>query len=124
MRACLAARRPSGCGSSPTTSFPGLPRKGCPAAASGALVRAEECGRGRGTAHTHAEHTCPPPGAPHRKLLAASAEGGSGRAGLLALGEKGDPRQTLAEDLEERRGNLWWTAAQPTEASGRTREGA
>lgn len=42
----------------------------------------------------------------------------------MALGEKGDPRQTLAEDLEERRGNLWWTAAQPTEASGRRREGA
>lgn len=95
---------------------------------------AEECGRGRGIAHTDAEHTCPPPGAPHRplptrlnsprKLLTASAEGGTGRAGLLALGEKGDPRQTLEKDLEERRGNLWWTAAQPTEASGRTREGA
>lgn len=80
--------------------FPRVAEKGCPAAASSALVRAEECGRGRGTAHTYRAHL-PSPGAPHRKLLAASAKAGPGRAGLLALGEKGDPRQTLAEDLEE-----------------------
>ena len=72
----LAARRPSGCGSSPTTSFPGLQRNDCPAGASGALVQAEECGRG--IAHTHAEHTCPPPStspppAPHQAEQLAQA---------------------------------------------------
>lgn len=49
----------------------------------------------------------PPSGhAASASCVTASAEGGSGQAGLLAQGEKGGPRQTPEKDLEERRENL------------------
>lgn len=63
IRLCLAARRPSGCRSSPTTRFPGfgalLPRAADgEGLGQGLRGRSEECGRG--IPQTHTKHTWPP----------------------------------------------------------------